>query len=107
MSQDQTGSNALTSTASDTQPVASIVGVPTESQAGERRVALVPKAVISLVNAGVSVTVESGAGERALLPDLYLLTDEASFVTGRTHDRRRAHSTQTPTSEGRHDYGNT
>ena len=31
--------------------------------------ALVPKAVSALVNSGVAVVVESGAGERALLPD--------------------------------------
>jgi NAD(P) transhydrogenase subunit alpha len=45
------------------------VGVVAESGAGERRVALVPKAVTALVNSGVDVIVESGAGERALLPD--------------------------------------
>ena len=45
------------------------VGVVRESGAGERRVALVPKAVASLVNKGLAVVVESGAGERALLPD--------------------------------------
>ncbi|HYO01446.1 MAG TPA: NAD(P) transhydrogenase subunit alpha [Mycobacterium sp.] len=45
------------------------VGVVAESGADERRVALVPKAVTSLVNTGVDVIVESGAGERALLPD--------------------------------------
>jgi H+-translocating NAD(P) transhydrogenase subunit alpha len=45
------------------------VGVVAESRADERRVALVPKAVASLVNSGVAVVVESGAGERALLPD--------------------------------------
>jgi H+-translocating NAD(P) transhydrogenase subunit alpha len=45
------------------------VGVVAESGAGERRVALVPKAVASLVNAGLSVVVESGAGVGALLPD--------------------------------------
>ena len=45
------------------------VGVVAESGSGERRVALVPKAVASLVNSGVAVVVESGAGERALLPD--------------------------------------
>ena len=45
------------------------VGVVAESGAGERRVALVPKAVAPLVNSGVTVVVESGAGERALLPD--------------------------------------
>ena len=45
------------------------VGVVAESGADERRVALVPKAVATLVNSGVSVVVESGAGEAALLPD--------------------------------------
>src|SRR6516225_3931654 len=45
------------------------VGVVAESGTDERRVALVPKAVASLVNTGVAVVVESGAGERALLPD--------------------------------------
>jgi H+-translocating NAD(P) transhydrogenase subunit alpha len=45
------------------------VGVVAESGADERRVALVPKAVVSLVNSGVDVIVESGAGEKALLPD--------------------------------------
>ena len=45
------------------------VGVVAESGADERRVALVPKAVASLVKSGVSVLVEAGAGERALLPD--------------------------------------
>ncbi len=45
------------------------VGVVRESGADERRVALVPKAVASLVNGGVAVVVESGAGARALLPD--------------------------------------
>lgn len=45
------------------------VGVVAESGADERRVALVPKAAASLLNSGVAVVVESGAGERALLPD--------------------------------------
>ena len=45
------------------------VGVVAESGADERRVALVPKAVATLVNSGLAVVVESGAGERALLPD--------------------------------------
>jgi NAD(P) transhydrogenase subunit alpha len=45
------------------------VGVVAESGAEERRVALVPKAVTTLVNQGLAVVVESGAGERALLPD--------------------------------------
>ncbi|MDT5318212.1 MAG: H+-translocating transhydrogenase subunit alpha [Mycobacterium sp.] len=45
------------------------VGVVAESAADERRVALVPKAVGPLVKTGIAVVVESGAGERALLPD--------------------------------------
>lgn len=46
------------------------VGVVAESGSDERRVALVPKAVAPLVKSGVAVVVESGAGERALLPDV-------------------------------------
>jgi NAD(P) transhydrogenase subunit alpha len=45
------------------------VGVLRESGADERRVALVPKAVGSLVNSRLAVVLESGAGEAALLPD--------------------------------------
>lgn len=45
------------------------VGVVAESEPDERRVALVPKAVATLVSQGVAVVVESGAGQRALLPD--------------------------------------
>jgi NAD(P) transhydrogenase subunit alpha len=45
------------------------VGVVAESAADERRVALVPKAVGPLVKTGIAVVVESGAGERALIPD--------------------------------------
>ena len=45
------------------------VGVVAESGSDERRVALVPKAVTALINSGVAVVVESGAGDAALLPD--------------------------------------
>lgn len=45
------------------------VGVPRESGAGERRVALVPKIVQRLRERGVEVVVESGAGLGALIPD--------------------------------------
>ena len=48
---------------------AQTVGVVAESGADERRVALVPKAVSMLVNSGIAVVVEAGAGDRALLPD--------------------------------------
>ncbi|GFM21067.1 MULTISPECIES: Re/Si-specific NAD(P)(+) transhydrogenase subunit alpha [Mycobacteriaceae] len=56
------------------------VGVPAESAAGERRVALVPKAVAGLTKSGVSVVVQSGAGDAALLPDE--LYTEAGAVIG-------------------------
>jgi H+-translocating NAD(P) transhydrogenase subunit alpha len=56
------------------------VGVVRESGTDERRVALVPKAVASLVNTGVGVIVESGAGESALLPDA--LYTEAGATIG-------------------------
>ncbi|CAM4240528.1 Re/Si-specific NAD(P)(+) transhydrogenase subunit alpha [Nocardia ninae] len=45
------------------------VGVVRESNAGERRVALVPKIIPSLLKQGVQVVVESGAGLGALIPD--------------------------------------
>jgi NAD(P) transhydrogenase subunit alpha len=45
------------------------VGVPRESAAGERRVALVPKVVEKLRSRGVEVVVEAGAGLGALIPD--------------------------------------
>jgi len=45
------------------------IGVPKESVAGERRVALVPKVVEKLTGRGLPVAVESGAGVGALMPD--------------------------------------
>ena len=45
------------------------VGVPRETVAGERRVALVPDAVRRLVDAGVEIVVERGAGEAAGILD--------------------------------------
>jgi H+-translocating NAD(P) transhydrogenase subunit alpha len=45
------------------------VGVPRESAAGERRVALVPKVVEKLRSRGVEIVVETGAGLGALIPD--------------------------------------
>ncbi|UMB69284.1 Re/Si-specific NAD(P)(+) transhydrogenase subunit alpha [Mycobacterium paraterrae] len=55
------------------------VGVVAESGVDERRVALVPKAIAPLVKSGVSVVVEAGAGERALLPDA-LYTDAGATI---------------------------
>jgi H+-translocating NAD(P) transhydrogenase subunit alpha len=45
------------------------IGVPKETAAGERRVALVPEAVTRLANAGFEVVVEPGAGAAASFPD--------------------------------------
>ncbi|WP_336002857.1 Re/Si-specific NAD(P)(+) transhydrogenase subunit alpha [Halorientalis halophila] len=46
-----------------------IVGVPTETAADERRVALVPSVAGELVDAGHEVCVAAGAGERATFAD--------------------------------------
>lgn len=61
-------------------PGRTTVGVPRESGAGERRVALVPKVVEKLVSRGVEVVVESGAGLGALIPDEVYL--EAGATVG-------------------------
>ncbi len=55
------------------------IGVVRESAEGERRVALVPKAVAGLAATGLAVVVESGAGEGALLPD-ELYTDVGATI---------------------------
>jgi len=46
-----------------------LIGVPRESAQGERRVALVPKAVERLCAGGLEVVVEGGAGTGALIED--------------------------------------
>ena len=45
------------------------LGVPKETRAGERRVALVPESVKRLRAKGFDVTVEAGAGEQAGILD--------------------------------------
>jgi len=45
------------------------VGVPKETAAGERRVALVPETAAKLSTQGFEIVVEAGAGEDASLPD--------------------------------------
>lgn len=49
--------------------MATTVGVPRESGADERRVALVPKVIEKLRTRGVEIVVEAGAGVGALIPD--------------------------------------
>ena len=46
-----------------------IIGIPCEVVTGERRVALVPDAVKTLVDGGLEVLVQSGAGEESGFPD--------------------------------------
>jgi H+-translocating NAD(P) transhydrogenase subunit alpha len=45
------------------------VGVPRETAAGERRVALVPETVSRLIGSGFELVIERGAGEAASFPD--------------------------------------
>ena len=47
-----------------------IVGVPKETTEGERRVALTPSSVSRLVNGGIVVVVESGAGDGSFFSDV-------------------------------------
>jgi NAD(P) transhydrogenase subunit alpha len=46
-----------------------LIGVPTETEPGERRVALVPETVARLVKAGTAVCVQRGAGHAAAFVD--------------------------------------
>jgi H+-translocating NAD(P) transhydrogenase subunit alpha len=56
------------------------VGVPKETLAGERRVALVPEAARGLVKAGLEVVVEAGAGASAFFGDA-IYVDAGAKVT--------------------------
>ncbi len=56
------------------------VGVPKETAAGERRVALVPDVVDRLTGAGFTVVVERGAGVAAGFPDEHYEAAGASMV---------------------------
>jgi NAD(P) transhydrogenase subunit alpha len=60
-----------------------IVGVPRESYPGERRVAIVPAVIPSLVKAGFQVVVEAGAGVEAEFPDADFAARGARLVAGR------------------------
>jgi H+-translocating NAD(P) transhydrogenase subunit alpha len=74
------------------------IGVVAESGADERRVALVPKAAAALVNSGLAVVVEAGAGEAALLPDdLYT---EAGATVGDAWAADVVVKVAPPTAEG-------
>jgi NAD(P) transhydrogenase subunit alpha len=57
------------------------LGVPKETAPGERRVALIPAGVRQLVESGVEVVVESGAGSRATFADEAYAEAGAAIVT--------------------------
>jgi NAD(P) transhydrogenase subunit alpha len=65
-----------------------LIGVPTETVPGERRVALVPEVVRKLAARGVEVIVQAGAGAGAIIPDaLYeqagaTVSDDVAAVWG-------------------------
>ncbi len=60
-----------------------VIGVPKESYPGERRVALTPAVLPSLINSGLSVIVEAGAGVEAGYPDTEYLESGAKLVESR------------------------
>ena len=60
-----------------------IVGVPRESFPGERRVALVPSAILALAKAGLEVSVETGAGIAAGYPDADYAAKGAKILNDR------------------------
>jgi NAD(P) transhydrogenase subunit alpha len=60
------------------------IGVPRETYPGERRVALVPAVIPSLLKAGFEVIVETGAGIEAAFPDADYTARGATIVPWRT-----------------------
>jgi NAD(P) transhydrogenase subunit alpha len=58
------------------------IGIPKESQAGERRVAATPKTVSQLRGLGYEVAVQSGAGGAASYPDAAYAAEGATIVKG-------------------------
>ncbi len=61
-----------------------IVGVAVETYPQERRVALVPAQVPKLVEIGLEVLVQSGAGEKAGFPDAAYQEQGARLAPDRT-----------------------
>jgi proton-translocating NAD(P)+ transhydrogenase subunit alpha len=73
------------------------VGVPRETAAGERRVALVPDAVARLAQGGIDVVVEPGAGSAASYPDD--LFREAGAALGSPWDAEVVAKVQKPSEQ--------
>ena len=59
------------------------IGVPRESYPGERRVAIVPAVIPSLLKAGFEVVVEAGAGTEAAFPDAEYAAKGAKILADR------------------------
>jgi len=59
------------------------LAVPTESFAGERRVAIVPDVAAKLAGAGIEVAIQAGAGEAAFFPDAVYAEKGVTVVTDR------------------------
>jgi len=75
------------------------IGVPKESAAGERRVALVPELVSKLVPAGFEVLVERGAGESASFPDAAYEEGRARIVEDAWSDVEAVVKVQKPSAD--------
>src|SRR6202035_6013225 len=67
-----------------------IVGVPRESFPGERRVALTPAVLPTLVKAGLQVVIEAGAGTEAGYPDADYVSKGAKILPDRAEVFRTA-----------------
>ncbi len=67
-----------------------IVGVPTERDAGESRVAIVPAVVPALVKSGLEILLEAGAGAAAGFPDADYVAQGARIAGGRDQAFRSA-----------------
>jgi H+-translocating NAD(P) transhydrogenase subunit alpha len=61
------------------------LGVPKETIEGERRVALIPEAVKKYATAGLSVLVETGAGEESFFPDS-AYAEAGATIAANAHD---------------------
>ena len=55
--------------------------VPAETRSGEKRVALVPDIISKLTRAGLSVSIESGAGINAGAPDSEFSNGGATVIS--------------------------
>jgi len=67
-----------------------VIGVPRETFPGERRVALVPDVVATLVKKGFNILIESGAGTEAGITDQAFINKGAEIISDRSDLYARA-----------------